>query len=124
MYELAVERDFRAAHALTVAGRREQTHQHNWRVSVVVRGNRLDPDGLLCDFHVLQRKLAAVVDALRDRDLNTTPPFDRVNPTAENMARHVAEALAPALPAAVSLSRVSVTEAPGCTATYRPEQRG
>ena len=119
MFELAVQRNFHAAHAITVQGQREDTHQHHWQVSVTVTGDRLDADGLLCDFHELEASLDAVLAGLRDRDLNQTPPFDRVNPTAENVARHIAETLEPALPAAVSLSRVAVTEAPGCTATWK-----
>ncbi len=116
MFELAVERDFRAAHAITMGGEREATHDHDWHVCVVVKGPRLDDDGLVCDFHLIARGLDAVIAALRDRDLNETPPFDRVNPTAENVAQHIAGALG--LPADITLSRVSVTEAPGCTATY------
>ena len=121
MYEIAVERDFCAVHAVTMEGVRETSHSHNWRVSVVVTGERLDGDGLLCDFHLVEQKLEAVLGPLRDRDLNCTPPFDSVNPTAEQVARHIAEAVAPALPNGVAVSRVSVTEAPGCTATYLPE---
>jgi 6-pyruvoyltetrahydropterin/6-carboxytetrahydropterin synthase len=121
MYELAVERDFSAAHALAMSGRRESAHDHDWRVSVTVAGRRLDRDGLLCDFHLIEQKLETVLGGLHNRDLNRTPPFDSVNPTAEMVARHIAEAIEPALPEGVVLTGVSVTEAPGCTATYRPE---
>jgi 6-pyruvoyltetrahydropterin/6-carboxytetrahydropterin synthase len=118
MFELAVEREFRASHAITIGGVPEATHEHTWRVTVAVTGDGLDEDGLLCDFHDIERALDAVLNGLSDRDLNTTPPFDRVNPTAENIARHVAREID--LPQGVSLARVSVTEAPGCTATFRP----
>ncbi len=104
-------------------GQREETHAHVWRVRVSVRGGRLDSDGLLCDFHELEARLDAVLAGLRDRDLNETPPFDRVNPTAENVARHVAETLAATLPDGIAVSRVGVTEAPGCTATYWPGEQ-
>lgn len=123
MYELAVERDFRAAHAVTVDGRRESAHDHTWHVAVVVAGPAVDSEGLLCDFHVVQRQLDLALEPLRGRDLNQTPPFDHVNPTAEMVARHLAEVIGPRLPAGVALAGVSVTEAPGCTATYRPNQK-
>ncbi len=119
MFELAVQRNFHATHAITMQGRREDTHEHDWHVSVAVTGDRLDADGLLCDFHELEASLDAVLAGLRDRDLNQTPPFDRLNPTAENVARHIAETLGPTVPPKATLSSVSVTEAPGCTATYR-----
>ena len=90
MYELVVEGDFLAAHAVTVEGRRESPHDHSWRVSVVVAGPALDSEGLLCDFHVLEDQLERVLGPLRDCGLNQTPPFDHVNPTAEMVARHLA----------------------------------
>jgi 6-pyruvoyltetrahydropterin/6-carboxytetrahydropterin synthase len=119
MYELRVEREFCAAHAITMGGEREPVHGHNWRVTVVVAGEALDAEGLLCDFHDLERRVDQVIDPLRDTDLNCTPPFDEVNPTAEQIARHIADALAGSLPDTVRVDRVSVTEAPGCEATYR-----
>ncbi len=113
-----MEREFRASHAIVMGGHREATHGHLWRVVVTVVGSELDRDGLLCDFHVLERRLDAILDPLRDRDLNETPPFDRVNPTAENVARFVHDQLATAPVPLAQLCRVCVTEAPGCTATY------
>ncbi len=121
MYELAVERDFHAAHAVTVEGRPETAHDHAWHVKVVVAGPAVDSEGLLCDFHVIERQLERVLEPLGGRDLNRTPPFDQMNPTAEMVARHIADVIGPQLPDRVTLTSVSVTEAPGCTATYRPD---
>lgn len=120
VYELCVEREFCAAHALLIAGVREAVHGHNWRVEVVVSGAETDADGLLCDFHALERWIDEVIAPLDGVDLNATPPFDVVNPTAEFVARHIAEAVAARLPANTRMRAVSVTEAPGCRATYRP----
>jgi 6-pyruvoyltetrahydropterin/6-carboxytetrahydropterin synthase len=117
MFQLRIERVFCAAHAMIMAGRRETTHGHNWRVRVVVEGPRLDDDGLLCDFHLLERRLDAILAPWDGRDLNATPPFDRVNPSAEHVALEIARAMAAELPPGVILHRVSVTEAPGCEAT-------
>lgn len=118
MYELSIQREFCAAHALAIAGAREPVHGHNWRLTVVVAGERLDADGLLCDFHDLETRVDRIIAPFHDADLNATAPFDRVNPTAENVAAHVARALADGLPAGVRVRRVSVTEAPGCVATF------
>jgi 6-pyruvoyltetrahydropterin/6-carboxytetrahydropterin synthase len=123
MFELVVERSFPAAHAVTVQGQAEATHDHLWRVAVTVRGRRLGADGLLCDFHDLERRLEDAIRPLRGADLNRTPPFDRINPTAEALARRIAQRLAPDLPAGVGLRSVAVTEARGCTAIYRPPAR-
>ncbi|MCP3905503.1 MAG: 6-carboxytetrahydropterin synthase [Planctomycetes bacterium] len=124
-YELSVDREFCAAHALVIAGQREPVHGHNWHVTLVVAGDALDGDGLLCDFHLLERELDDVLAPLDNADLNATPPFDEVNPTAEHVARHIAEQMRRRLAACGETSHVhvvsaSVTEAPGCRATYRP----
>ena len=120
MYELSVTREFCAAHAIDIKGVREPLHGHNWRVTAVVAGPVLDADGLLCDFHEVEAHLDAAIDRYRDRTLNDVAPFDQVNPTAEHLARHLAEALADGLGEGVQVRRLSVTEAPGCEATYIP----
>jgi 6-pyruvoyltetrahydropterin/6-carboxytetrahydropterin synthase len=119
MYELSVQAVFSAAHAIVIRGEREPVHGHTWHVTATVAGESLDADGLLCDFHGLERQLCSVAAALDNCNLNATPPFDRVNPTAEQVARHIARAFGSGLPGGVKLRTVSVTEAPGCTATYR-----
>ena len=118
MYELSIERDFVAAHAITMAGEREATHRHTWHVTVIVAGAQLDGDGLLCDFHLLERGLGDIVGRFDDGDLNVIAPFDQVNPTAEHIAQYIAQQMSVGLPQGVALRRVSVTEAPGCCATY------
>jgi 6-pyruvoyltetrahydropterin/6-carboxytetrahydropterin synthase len=119
MYEVSVQHRFTAAHAVTMAGRREASHSHDWQVTAVVSREGLDADGILCDFEALQRRLEEIVRPLDGVDLNRTAPFDEVNPTAEHLARHIADTLARGLPDGAVVTSVSVTEAPGCTATYR-----
>jgi 6-pyruvoyltetrahydropterin/6-carboxytetrahydropterin synthase len=118
MYELTVEREFCAAHAITINGHREPVHGHNWRVRVIVIGGELDSNGLLCDFHVIERELDGIIKAFDNNDLNATPPFDRLNPTAEHVARHIAQRLQPKMPRNITLKGATVTEAPGCSATF------
>lgn len=120
MYELTLETEFCAAHAIVMRGVREPMHGHNWRVTVTVAGPTLDADGLLCDFHELEETLGEILAPLHNTDLNATPPFDEINPTAERVAAHIGRGLASRLPEGVSLVSARVTEAPGCAATYRP----
>jgi len=123
MFELTVQAEFCAAHAITSAGAREPVHGHNWRVTLTIAGPTLDADGLLCDFHAVEAALAETIAPLANADLNATPPFDRVNPTAEHVARHIAQRagalLAPKLASGARVAACTVTEAPGCAATYR-----
>lgn len=121
MFTLSIEAEFCAAHAIVMRGVREPVHGHNWKVTAVVAGDRLDADGLLCDFHAVQAVLAAAIAPFHNGNLNDTPPFDRVNPTAEHVARHIAGALGKGLSLGVAVRSVRVTEAPGCAATYMPD---
>ncbi|MCC6675960.1 MAG: 6-carboxytetrahydropterin synthase [Phycisphaerales bacterium] len=123
MYELTVEAEFCAAHALLISGQRETLHGHNWHVTVCVAGGILDDDGLLCDFHTVEEVLAEVIGPFQNANLNTTPPFDRENPSAENVARHIGVQLStrldPTLSPHAGVAWVRVTEATHCAATYR-----
>ena len=126
MYEITVEREFCAAHALEIAGTREPMHGHNFRVTVTVAGDKLDGDGLLCDFHTVNAVLKEVCRPFVNQNLNETPPFNRVNPTAELIAKHVGDEmvtrLEDALAPAARIAAVRVTETTGCAATYRPAE--
>lgn len=101
-----------------MAGEREESHAHDWRVTLVVAGEALDGDGLLCDFHDLEMALDAVLGPFENADLNQTPPFDQLNPTAELVVKHIAESVQNQLGDKVHINRVSITEAPGCRATF------
>ena len=124
MFEITVEADFSAAHALTVAGIREPVHGHNWHVTVTLAGETLDDDGLLCDFHTVESSLREIVGAFNNQNLNDAGAFRENNPSAERVAQHIADALqeriAPSLAPHARLTAVRVTEAPRCTATYKP----
>jgi 6-pyruvoyltetrahydropterin/6-carboxytetrahydropterin synthase len=139
MFEVSVEAVFSAAHALLIGGEREPVHGHNWHVIATVAGPILDPDGLLVDFHVLERALTDITRRFHNADLNALPPFDRVNPSAERVAQYIAytledrlarvHSLAPTSPTTVGSAQppghprvvfVRVTEAPGCSVIYRP----
>ncbi len=128
MYEITVNAEFCAAHAIEMAGAREKTHGHNWGVSVTLAGPSLDRDGLLCDFHTIETSLHDILARYHNANLNEVEPFDRLNPTAEHVASYLFESLDEALESLgaseVRLQSVAVTEAPGCVAVYRPSKPG
>src|SRR5947209_287608 len=112
-FDLTTTREFSAAHQLRLYdGSLEPLHGHNWRVKVTVAAERLDAIGVVMDFHDLERRLAAVVAPLHNRHLNDLPPFgpQRLNPTTENVAFHLASALAGELPSGARLVSVEVWE--------------
>lgn len=122
MYTIAITHEFCAAHALVISGTSEPVHGHNFRVTATIEGTELDADGLLCDFHTAHDVLLSVCEPFENADLNATEPFDKVNPSAEQIALVIAEAMADrldgSLAPAARVASVSVTEAPGCVATY------
>lgn len=128
MYELSVEREFCAAHALVISGVREVVHGHNFRVTLTVAGGELDRDGLLVDFHALEKVLDSVIAPMINADLNLHPAFARgVNPSAEQIAKMIAESVRDRLDeharGRVRVLACRVTEAPGCSVTYRPKDQ-
>lgn len=118
-YSITVHRVVCAAHALRLPGGVvEPLHGHNWEVRVTVARDELDDTGFVIDFHDLERQLDSVLRPLHNAYLNDLPELEGVNPTAENLCRHIAMRLR--LPASVVLESVEVTEAPGCIARFRP----
>ncbi|MDX2131909.1 MAG: 6-carboxytetrahydropterin synthase [Planctomycetota bacterium] len=122
MFEISVEHVFSAAHALAIAGTREPVHGHNWHVTAIIVGDALDSDELVCDFHTVHAALEDITGAFHNRSLNDVAPFTTINPSAERVARHIADELASRLDASLApharVRSVRVTEAPGCGATY------
>ncbi len=118
-WRLKVVSSFGAAHFLrNYRGKCENLHGHNWRVELEVEGNTLDEAGLLVDFKVLKGILAEVLDALDHRLINDVPPFDRVNPSSENIAAFIYREAAKKLPAGVRVSSVTVWESDSSCACY------
>ncbi|MDR1359852.1 MAG: 6-carboxytetrahydropterin synthase [Deltaproteobacteria bacterium] len=123
-WRLAVRSEFSAGHALRhYQGKCESPHGHNFAVEAVVQGQILTPDTeLLADFSLLKEDLNAVLQTLDHRDLNAVPPFDRQNPSSENLARHIFRMLAPlAKRRGVRLYSLSVGEKSTQSATYFEE---
>ena len=121
MYEVSVEISFRASHQLTLAaGEPEPVHEHQWRVRLQLEGEKLDSDGLLVDFVKAKKLLTQIADELEGKELNKVADLADKNPSAENVARYFYQRLAGQFDAGAHPTAVSVQEAPGCWACYRP----
>jgi 6-pyruvoyltetrahydropterin/6-carboxytetrahydropterin synthase len=120
MWEISQETVVAAAHQLRFApGEGERLHGHNWRIKAVLRAHELDASGWVMDFAKLGAALRALVEPYEHVLLNDVPPFDDLNPTAENLARVVADGLAQRLDdGRVRVVRVDVWENDTCCATY------
>jgi 6-pyruvoyltetrahydropterin/6-carboxytetrahydropterin synthase len=118
-FDITVTREFAAAHQLRLYdGSLEPIHGHNWRVRVTITAQKLDAIGVVMDFHELERLLNEIVQPIHNRHLNELATFQKMNPSAENVAVHIGESLR--LPDAVRLESVEVWETVGNSAIYRP----
>ena len=86
-YLLKVSTGFAAAHSLRdYPGDCSRLHGHNWKVDVEVEATALNGVGMGVDFKVIKQAARDLAATLDHRNLNDIPPFDRINPTAENIA--------------------------------------
>ncbi len=124
MFEVTVEQTFAAAHALrNYKGGCETVHGHNFKVQVVLAGERLDETGLLVDFIDVKNLMGQVMARLDHQFLNEIPPFDVKNPSAENIAEYLCTEMSSGLadtPVPVRILEVKVWETEIQSATYRP----
>jgi len=120
MWEISQETQVAAAHQLRFApGEGERLHGHNWRIKAVVRAEALDASGFVLDFNALGATLRNLVEPYEHVFLNEIAPYDDVNPTAENIARVVADNLAAKIDdQRVCVARVEVWENDTCCAIY------
>lgn len=87
MFEISRERVFSASHQLRgYKGKCERLHGHNWKVHMRMEAAELDQHGMVIDFHELDRILAEAIAPFEHQHLNDIPPFDAINPSAENIA--------------------------------------
>src|SRR5512136_149597 len=90
MYEISVEQEFEAAHYLRgYRGKCEKMHGHHFRVVARLRAKKLDGIGIAYDFTILRDQLGRILARFDHTCLNEVAPFDKINPTSENIASAV-----------------------------------
>ena len=87
---------------------------------MTVVGTRLDEVGIVYDFKRLKEDLGAVLEPLDHAHINEVPPFDTMNPTAENLARELCAQLEDRVGPEVKVTEVVVWESPIAKIVYRP----
>jgi 6-pyruvoyltetrahydropterin/6-carboxytetrahydropterin synthase len=120
MYEVEIISSFSAAHRLReYHGKCEQLHGHNYRVHVTARADAPGPGGLVIDFGDLKKATVQILDRFDHSYLNDNPPFDHIEPSAENIAAHLFEEIARSLgDRGQMLHSVSVWESETSRATF------
>jgi len=121
MYIIAVEKSFDAAHYLRgYGGKCEKLHGHRFKVVVRLKCNKLNEVGIAYDFTDLKRQVMEVLGKYDHQCLNEIDPFDKINPSSENIASAFYGALEPAFSGDTGLDSVEVWESPESCALYRP----
>ena len=122
MYQLFVEEHFDAAHRLrNYHGKCENLHGHRFKVVARLEAAKLNDTGLAYDFAQLKHHLRGILARFDHAYLNDLPPFDKIEPSCENLAATIYNELQPHLSESpVTLTCVEVWESPTSGAAYRP----
>lgn len=123
-FTVRVSARFEAAHFLReYRGISEPLHGHSYKVEadLAARTGGVDSDAIAVDFVSARRKLEALAKRLDYGCINNVPPFDEINPSAENIAEWFADQLGEAVAGedAVVLA-VTIWEGPVNSVTFRP----
>jgi 6-pyruvoyltetrahydropterin/6-carboxytetrahydropterin synthase len=94
VYTLKTVSRFSSAHVIPGhPGKCARLHGHNFRMEVEVQGHKLNEIGILIDFQDLKAATQTIIDKIDHQYLNDIPPFDKLSPTAENIAQWAYEQL-------------------------------
>ena len=120
MYEVKIITKFSAAHQLRFYdGKYENLHGHNWGATVIAEAETLDEIGVGIDFVVLKKKVDAILSKLDYHNINEVPPFDKLNPSAENIAKWLFDELNVDIKTETTrVKRVEIREMDECGAAY------
>lgn len=89
MYYITKEFGLESGHFLRgYKGKCKRVHGHNYRVLVTLKCGALDGIGMIYDFGKLENMMKELIVKKYDHQLlNDIEPFDKINPTAENMSK-------------------------------------
>jgi 6-pyruvoyltetrahydropterin/6-carboxytetrahydropterin synthase len=98
-------------------------HGHNYLLEVTLEGEPDPVTGMVVDLKELKEIIRRrVIEPFDHRFLNhEVPPFDRVVPTAENIAREIWKRLEPEIGGGARLHRVRLWETEDLYVEYRGE---
>ncbi len=124
MFEIKVNAEFEAAHRVAgYPGKCNRLHGHSWTVEVSAIGKELDSLGMLVDFKKVKQATMEILDRMDHQYLNELPAFESMNPTAENIAKYLYEALEQhtIFSGAARLKSIRVWESPRSSVIYSKE---
>lgn len=121
MFEINAAVYFDGAHFLRdYQGKCANIHGHTWRVEVTVTGKQLNEQGLLLDFNIVKKIMKDVTDPFDHKLINDIEPFNKLNPSSENLAKHFFYEIKKKLAtfAEINVQKVLVSESRDTSAVY------
>jgi 6-pyruvoyltetrahydropterin/6-carboxytetrahydropterin synthase len=125
MFIVSVQAHYDSAHFLrNYHGKCERMHGHRYVVEMALTANELDEAGIAFDFVIVKKQLRDLAERLDHENLNELPPFDKVEPSAENQARYFYDEMKRLLPDQMgeAVLYVKVWETPTQFALYSEKQ--
>ena len=118
---IRVEARFEAAHNLReYRGSPEPLHGHSWKVEAKFKCKKLDHEDIGIDYVDVEKAIRNLAKGFDHRYINEIPPFDKINPTSENIAKWFYEQLdKPEVKQNSKLDEVVLWEGPCAYVSYR-----
>ena len=119
-YVIRVEARFEAAHNLRqYKGAPEPLHGHSWKVEAKFTCKKLDHEDIGIDYVQVEKAIRSLASRFDHKYINEVPPFNKINPTSENMAKWFFDELdRPEIKENSELSEVVVWEGPEAYVSY------
>ena len=111
MYKISTTHKIAAAHQLrNYEGPCARLHGHNWQIKVDVIVSDVNDLGITIDFVDLDKIIWKVVGKFDHQNFNAIEPFDKINPSAENIAKYFYGKIKTELAENIQLAKVSIWE--------------
>jgi len=127
-FSVRVEARFEAAHFLReYRGISEPLHGHSYKVEAELAADSggIDSDSIAVDFVSAKQKLETLAKKLDYGCINDVPPFDDINPSAENIAQWFYRELSEAVASENAIVKaITIWEGPVNSVTFRPGRQG
>jgi 6-pyruvoyltetrahydropterin/6-carboxytetrahydropterin synthase len=123
-YTLKIVTDFASAHTLRdYPGACSRLHGHNWKVEAEVVATELNDMGMAIDFKEIKSATRGIAAELDHYYLNDLEPFQKINPTAENIARYFYQQLAQKINSeTIRVSRLTLWETERACVSYSEDE--
>jgi 6-pyruvoyltetrahydropterin/6-carboxytetrahydropterin synthase len=117
LYSILVKDKFSSAHKLrNYNGKCENMHGHTFEVELYLELESLNEIGISIDFKDCKIVLKEELNLLDHTCINDIEPFDKINPSAENIAAYLYKKIKTKLP---FLKEVFVWESENARASYK-----